>query len=636
MAGLRQHPFSQKQGRALAFFHFIWFLSPNSDAVPFDTKAITNSVQGFEVIKGNFSRSFLRVGYHKIAEIPAGAFNISIKETIKSRNYLALKTKSGTAIINGNWVIDRPGFFVAVGTMLTYQRPNEIRSRKGESITAPGPLTEELHVYLIYQQPGPRLYFEYSIPLETQLTSERVTYSYMLPLAEETHLSDPDEKLEDDKISNNEIIEETPLVNQGSSNPNTHSEPQPSYSWKKSGHTPCSATCGSGKHQVLWECVEKDSLTIVPADLCDTEPTNHEEVCSTQACPAYWDVGEWSECIHSCGPSTQHRQVICRQVTHVLNDGMETSVSVASEQCGLAEMPVTKSTCQLKICSQWEVRSDWSPCSVPCGVGQRSREVVCVSNQGDVEDEQECNMNLKPDVLQNCDMGVCARSWFTSLWSQRCSAECGRGNRTRVVVCLMDHVTDLPLDSCEGERPSDVISCDSGLCQNQLKWYAGPWGQCSVECGNGTQTRSLACVFHNNGLTEVVDPPKCSGIPKPITAQPCRLKPCGIQWFVTEWSECSLPCNSGYRIREVRCLTDNIVPSDECDPKLIPESREECNKQPCTAEINQSCIDQYYNCLVVVQARLCIYPYYRRVCCASCDRAQKSYPSSFQKNHIRR
>uniref|UniRef100_A0A8C5IBM6 PLAC domain-containing protein n=1 Tax=Gouania willdenowi TaxID=441366 RepID=A0A8C5IBM6_GOUWI len=223
-------------------------------------------------------------------------------------------------------------------------------------------------------------------------------------------------------------------------------------------------------------------------------------------------------------------------------------------------------------------------------------------------------------------MGVCARSWFTSLWSQRCSAECGRGNRTRVVVCLMDHVTDLPLDSCEGERPSDVISCDSGLCQNQLKWYAGPWGQCSVECGNGTQTRSLACVFHNNGLTEVVDPPKCSGIPKPITAQPCRLKPCGIQWFVTEWSECSLPCNSGYRIREVRCLTDNIVPSDECDPKLIPESREECNKQPCTAEINQSCIDQYYNCLVVVQARLCIYPYYRRVCCASCDRLLQVEP----------
>lgn len=62
-------------------------------------------------------------------------------------------------------------------------------------------------------------------------------------------------------------------------------------------------------------------------------------------------------------------------------------------------------------------------CSVPCGVGQRSREVVCLSNQGDVEDDEECNMNLKPDVLQNCDMGACARSWFTSLWSQRVTCQ---------------------------------------------------------------------------------------------------------------------------------------------------------------------------------------------------------------------
>lgn len=110
-------------------------------------------------------------------------------------------------------------------------------------------------------------------------------------------------------------------------------------------------------------------------------------------------------------------------------------------------------------------------------------------------------------------MGACARSWFTSLWSHRvtlkcvlvcasgeknavklsftewecvcvrpcyihqCSAECGQGNRTRTTVCLMNHVTDLPLDSCEGEHPAELTSCDSGPCQNRLEWYTGPWGQ---------------------------------------------------------------------------------------------------------------------------------------------------------------
>lgn len=54
----------------------------------------------------------------------------------------ALQTENGVSIINGNWVIDRPGIFTSVGTQIVYKRPNEIRSLAGESITAPGPLSE--------------------------------------------------------------------------------------------------------------------------------------------------------------------------------------------------------------------------------------------------------------------------------------------------------------------------------------------------------------------------------------------------------------------------------------------------------------------------------------------------------------
>ncbi|XP_023274230.1 thrombospondin type-1 domain-containing protein 4-like [Seriola lalandi dorsalis] len=639
MAGLWQQRSSLRQGRALALLHFICLLYPPSGALPWDTKASPSPLEQYEVVKGNFSRTFLRVGYHKIAEIPAGARNISIQETVKSRNYLALQTKTGVSIINGNWVIDRPGIFIAVGTQLIYRRPNEIRSRNGESITAPGPLTEDLHVYLIYQQPGPGVYYEYSEPLQnTHPTPEPDTPSDILPLSEAVDPSNPGEEVHQGDITNNDITKETPHPKQVSSDHNGDSDPRPTYTWTKSGHTECSTTCGTGRRQVFWECVEKDSQMTVAADLCDLalEPTNREEDCNTQPCTAYWDVGEWSECSRKCGPGTQHRQVICRQVTHVHANGRESSVTVAPELCGSSDKTVTKSTCQLKICSQWQIRSEWSPCSVPCGVGQRSREVVCLSNQGDVEEDEECNMKLKPDTLQNCDMGACARSWFTSLWSQRCSAECGTGNRTRTAVCLMDHVTDLPLGNCEGERPPELIFCDSGPCQNQLEWYTGPWGQCSAECGNGTQTRSVACIFNDNGRMEVMDKSKCSSLPQPITAETCRLKPCGVQWYVTEWSACSRSCNGGYRVREVRCLADNIAPSDRCDPSSTPESREECNKQPCVAEINPSCSDQYHNCMVVVQARLCIYPYYRSVCCTSCSRAEKTYPNLFEKNHIHR
>ncbi|TKS68130.1 Thrombospondin type-1 domain-containing protein 4 A [Collichthys lucidus] len=517
---------SLRQGRALALLHFVCLLYPPSGALPWDKKA---------------------------SPPPSP------------------ETKSGVSIVNGNWVIDRPGIITAVGTQLTYQRPNEIRSRNGESITAPGPLTEDLHVYLIYQQPGPSVYYEYSMPLQnTHPTSEPHTPSDILPLVQTVRPTGPGEEVNPGDATKNDIMKVELHPNRVPSDPGENSNPQqPTYTWTKIGHTACSTTCGTGQDVAGCECVDSNCG-------CGSVRNFTRSVSDPRQ---LWDVGEWSECSRRCGPGDQHRQVICRQVTraHAVN-GTETAVTVAPEMCGLSDRPVTKSTCQLKICSQWEIRSEWSPCSVPCGVGQRSREVVCLSNQGDVEDDGECNMNLKPETLQNCDMGACARSWFSSLWSQRCSAE----------------------------------------------------------CGNGTQTRSLVCIFNNNGLMEVVDEFKCSSLPRPITAQPCRLRPCGVQWYVTDWSACSRSCSGGYRVREVRCLADNISPSDRCDPSVTPESQEECNKQPCLAEINPSCGDQYHNCMVVVQARLCIYPYYRSVCCASCSRAHKTYPNSLQKNHIRR
>ncbi|KAK7929429.1 hypothetical protein WMY93_005824 [Mugilogobius chulae] len=552
----------------------------------------------YDMVQGDFSRTFLRVGYHKITVIPAGACNVSIQETIKSRNYLALKTENGVPIINGNWVIDRPGIFTAIGTQFMYKRPNEIRSRTGESITAPGPLREELILYLIYQQPNPSVYFEYFVPsTDTGHNSNVFALPNSLPV-QATNKGAANQ--------NNKIIESSYLTHAPTTLAVTTvvtTKLQPAFVWMQSGHSECSTTCGSGRRHMLWACVEKDSQASVSTDLCDTalEPAKQQEDCNLQECTAYlsysWDIGEWSECSAKCGPGTQERQVICRQVTQVPANDSETSVTVAPEQCGATEFPETRSTCQLKICSQWEIRSDWSSCSVPCGVGQRSREVVCVSNQGEAEPDEECNMNIKPDTVQNCDMGKCARSWFTSEWSQQCTAECGKGNRTRTAVCLMDYVTDLPLGSCEGERPPEMTTCDSGPCQNRLEWYTGPWSRCSADCGNGTQTRNIACIVTNNRNMNVVDQANCDNLPKPFTAQTCTLKPCGVQWYVSEWSTCSRSCNGGYRVREVRCLTNNIALSENCDPHVTPNTREECNKQPCLAEIDLQCSDQYHKYL---------------------------------------
>lgn len=56
---------------------------------------------------------------------------------------------------------------------------------------------------------------------------------------------------------------------------------------------------------------------------------------------------------------------------------------------------------------------------MPCGVGQRTREVHCVSNVGDIVEDEECNMNLRPRDIENCDMGPCAKSWFYTDWGEQ-------------------------------------------------------------------------------------------------------------------------------------------------------------------------------------------------------------------------
>ncbi|KAG7263539.1 hypothetical protein CRUP_013095 [Coryphaenoides rupestris] len=374
---------------------------------------------------------------------------------------------------------------------LTYRRPNEIRSRIGESITAPGPLTQDLHVYLIYQQPDPSVYYEYMETVDP---------------------AGPHKDSSIGDISSNEIPKDPPHPRQAVPEPEVKADPLPAYRWSRDGHTAC-------KHHL------RNS----------------------------WDLGEWSECSRRCGPGTQRRQVICRRVTHAHANGTEAVATVGAELWRRVRRPRDQGLLPAE---------DLQPVADP--------------QRGDVEEDSECNLAMKPESLENCDMGACARSWFTSPWSRRCSAECGEGSQTRTTVCLMDHVTNLPLDSCDGAHPLEVTSCNLGPCEKRLEWYTGPWGQCSSECGNGTQTRSVACLLNSNGSLEVVAQLKCSHLPQPITSQPCFLEP------------------------------------------------------------YSSCRDQYHNCAVVVQARLCVYPYYRGACCVSCARAPKPYTHSFLKKHIRR
>lgn len=64
----------------------------------------------------------------------------------------------------------------------------------------------------------------------------------------------------------------------------------------------------------------------------------------------------------------------------------------------------------------------------------------------------------------------------------QCSAECGIGVRTRAVLCLTNQVSSLPLEGCGSERPATSQVCNNGHCEQRIEWFTGPWSQVRGGC----------------------------------------------------------------------------------------------------------------------------------------------------------
>ncbi|XP_052008496.1 thrombospondin type-1 domain-containing protein 4-like [Xyrauchen texanus] len=570
-----------------------------------------------KLVSGLFQHSLSKVGYHKIVEIPQGATKINVTEMVKSRNYLALRSRSGRSIINGNWAIDRPGMYEGVGTMFTYQRPNEISSTTGESFLAEGPTNEILDVYMIYQQTNPGVHYEFIMPSENTGNSQHhEDQQLQVNVVNGQAGYDPSSLPTPEEREKSSVVRYPPPIPDNQLPAAAHPDRYRDYNWKLTGTTDCSTSCGRGSRYTVFGCVHRITHTHVLNGLCDssTKPSVQEEPCNMQPCPAFWDIGEWSECSKTCGLGMQHRQVLCRQVY------ANRTLNVHTSRCQHLERPETSTSCQMKICSEWHIRSEWSSCSVPCGVGQRTREVHCVSNVGDIVADDECNMKLRPSDVENCDTGPCTKSWFFSEWSGQCSAECGAGMRTRNVLCITNYISSLPLESCGSQRPPEAQPCNNGPCESRTEWFTGAWSQCSADCGVGSQQRTVVCLMKSDEGFAIMPLYECSSLDRPLSQQSCFIKACGAKWYHTDWSACSKTCAGGYRLREVHCLSDHVITSDSCEETLKPHNKEECNTEPCLPLVDANCQDKYFNCNVVVQARLCVYDYYKMACCASCTR----------------
>ncbi|KAJ8274951.1 hypothetical protein COCON_G00095760 [Conger conger] len=380
------------------------------------------------LIKNTFTTRHLpQAGYNQMFVIPSGATSVRIRETITTRNYIAIKNQHGEYYLNGHGVMDFSRAIPAAGTLLYYQRGIE-GDTTPETIICRGPTSEPLTVELVTQGSNLGVEFEYYIPYD---------------------------------------------------------------------HTPSHHPAHTPVH--------------TPVDTPAHTPS-HSRTGYT------WSSGSWSACSRECGSGFQSRPVICAIGSEVFPDHL----------CAAMPRPLSNRTCNAHQCQQfysWSI-GEWSACSASCGQGSQTRTVQCVTHDtlsSRLAADSHCAaVSARPATLQVCEQLPCAE-YSVSSWSG-CSVTCGEGTQTREVVCVGGRAERLPDSACSSlHRPHPTQSCQQPACQLQIFWHVGPWGLCTMSCGSGMRDRQVVCSDMDHNLHGV---DHCDAASRPQTTETCNSQPC--------------------------------------------------------------------------------------------------------------
>eukprot|EP00094_Tigriopus_californicus_P005670 TCALIF_05465-PA protein Name:"Similar to Ppn Papilin (Drosophila melanogaster)" AED:0.16 eAED:0.17 QI:0/0/0/0.82/0.81/0.82/34/0/2463 len=245
---------------------------------------------------------------------------------------------------------------------------------------------------------------------------------------------------------------------------------------------------------------------------------------------------------------------------------------------------------------------EWDECDVPCGGGNRGRQVFC-AQMSSVERVPDylCEAALKPPTNEICNTEACRPTWKTGPWSD-CEGssngttsddqEEGSGEgaesansdascpllQVRNVYCAqvagkgISAVIDESL--CEaGEKPVAQKSCNEDLDETATesdgpKFHAGPWSGCSALCGEGVRKRAVTCFKIENGTKAVLEDSDCS-TSKPEEEEPCLSKETRVAF-------CSDA--NGMIGNDTECDSDKLPPLDQdCAENVEPcEGTDEC------------------------------------------------------------